>query len=119
MLHDSSTLHVSSIRMVIYVTAAMVFRLFLHYVTEEYLPRKSNLTRKVNIIPKKIDMGVLGLKEVEILELFRPLYGLCDAGYYCGETMMKHMINDLPCAERTEIPHNIIFTVVRRWLEFR
>lgn len=78
----------------------MGFRLFSHDVTQAYLQSKSNLTRKVFIRPKRKDMDVLGLRSGEIFELVWPLYGICDAGDYWGETMTTHLINDL-CMRQT------------------
>lgn len=96
MVHYTSALRVSSVRIVLSVSVVMWFRLFSHNVTEAYLQRKSNLTRKVNISPKHKYMDILGLKYGEIFELVKPLYVLCDVGDYWGETIMTHLINYLP-----------------------
>lgn len=38
---------------------------------------------------------MLKLKEGELFELERPLYVICDAGDYGGETIETHLINEL------------------------
>lgn len=84
MVHDVSTLIISSIRMVLSVVAVKVPRLFSHEITKAYLQSKPHLSRQVFIRQKERDREVLGLKYGHIFELLRPLYGLCDAGDYCG-----------------------------------
>lgn len=46
-LHDTATLHVSSMRLILSTAAVHGYRLFLHAVTQAYLQGKNNLTRKV------------------------------------------------------------------------
>ncbi len=36
-----------------------------------------------------------GIKPNEILLLQNPLYGICNAGVYCGATFSDHVLNDL------------------------
>lgn len=95
MVHDVSTLRVSSIRTVLSVAVIKGFRIFSHDVTQAYLQSKTNLTRKVYIRPKQEDRKVLGIKNGEVFRLVRPLYGLCDAGDYWTHTMETHLVNDL------------------------
>lgn len=95
MVHDTSTLRISSIRLILSIAAVMQFRCFSHDVTQAYLQSKSHLTREVYIRPKERDKEILGVKDGELFKLIRPLYGLCDAGDYWGETMTSHLINDL------------------------
>lgn len=95
MVHDASTLRFSSIRVVISVANILGVRLFSHDVTQAYLQSREKLSRKVYIQPKTEDLATFGLKDGDLLELQKPLYGLCDAGDYWGATIDEHLTNDL------------------------
>lgn len=109
LVHDMSTLRISSIRVIMSVAAVMKFRLFSHEVTQAYLQSKSHLTRKIFIRPKPQDRHVLGIKEGQAFELVRPLYGLCDAGDYWGDTMQTHLIKDLDMRQTNGDPELYIW----------
>lgn len=95
LVHDATSIRVSSIRILQSAAKVLGFRIFSHDVTQAYLQSRSNLSRKIYIRPKSKDLKTFGLREGELLELNRPLYGLCDAGDYWGNTMEQHLINDL------------------------
>lgn len=79
MLLYSITLWVYSIIVNLFLTEVMGFRIFSHYFTQAYLQIKTMLTHKLYIMPSKEDILVRLLKEKYIFELFRLLYGFCDA----------------------------------------
>lgn len=87
MLHDVSTLRISSIGILLSVFSTLGFRDFSHDVTQAYLQSKYKLTRIIYIKPKPQGRVILGLRDGDIFELVRPLYGLCDSGDYWVETM--------------------------------
>lgn len=76
MVHDVSTLRMSSIRIVLSTSAVVGLRLLWHDVTQAYLQSKSNLKREVYIRPKQRDRKILGIEDGVLFRLKRPLYGL-------------------------------------------
>lgn len=66
-VHDTSTPRASSIRLILFVSAVMRFRLFFHDVTQAYLQSKYELTRKIYVQPKKMELNIFGLKKVNYL----------------------------------------------------
>lgn len=94
-VHDTSTIRPSSIRIILSIAAILLLTLFSHDVTQTYLQSKDKLTRRVYIRVKKKDLETFGINEDELLELVKPLYGLCGAGDYWGITIEEHTINDL------------------------
>lgn len=95
MVHDTSTLRASSVRVILSVAAVKGFRIFSHDVNQAYVQSKDKLTRKIFVLPKKRDLEMLGVSEDELLELLMPLYGICDAGDYWGVTVEYHVEDDL------------------------
>lgn len=65
LVHDTSTLRISSIRIAVSISSVMRFRLFSHDVTQAYLQIKSNLSRNAFIRPKKDERKIFRLNEVE------------------------------------------------------
>ena len=53
------------------------------------------MTRKVFLLPNRADLKYFGLDEDKILELFKPLYGMTDAGNYWRVTVDRHVKHDL------------------------
>lgn len=94
-VHDTSTLRASSIRWILSAASIHKFRIFSHDVTQAYLQSKDKLTRKIFIKPKKKDLDTFQISPDYLLELIRPLYGVCDAGDYWGETIESHVVNDI------------------------
>lgn len=84
MIHDVSTIRISSIRTILTIASLLKFILFSHYVTQVYLQSKKNLSREVYIQPKVAGRDTFGLLECEIVQLIRPLYRLCVSGDYWG-----------------------------------
>lgn len=95
MVHDISTLSSSSVRLILSTASFYHFRIFPHDVTQACLQSKHKLTRKIYIKVRKRDLETFGLQENELLELNKPLYGLCDAGNYWSVTIEERIINDL------------------------
>lgn len=95
MVHDTSTLRSTSIRLIRSTAAIRNLRILSHNVTQAYLQSNHKLTRKIHIRFKKQHLKTFGLNEDDLLELNKPLYGLCDAGDYWGVTIDEHLINDL------------------------
>lgn len=94
-VYDSSTIRPSSVRVVLLIAAVCGFRLFLHDVTQAYTKSKHKLTREVYLRIHKRDLVTFDMQEDEILELLKPLYGLCNAGDYWAVALEEHIINDL------------------------
>lgn len=95
MVHDLSTLHQSSIRLILSVAAIYGFNIFSHDVTQAYLQSKDPFSRELYLDPKPCDRKYFKLGEHEVLKLLRPLYGTCDAGDYWNKTIHNHTTNDL------------------------
>lgn len=93
MVHDTNTLQTASIRLVLSTEAAKQFRLFSNDVTQAYLQSKHSLTRMIYINVKNNDLKTFGIGVDQLLELNKPLYGLCDAGDYWGATIERHITN--------------------------
>ena len=95
MVHNITTLRQSSTRIIVSVSAIKGFRLFSHDVRQAYLQSEDKLTRKVFLLPKKMDLKYFGLCEEDIFELLKPIYGMTDAGDYWGVTVDRHAKQDL------------------------
>lgn len=94
-VHDTAVLRVSSIRMILSAAAVHKMRIFSCDVSQAYLQSKDKLSRSVYIQPKRNDLALFGIKQGQLFELIRPLYGLCDAGDYWGHTIIDHLVNDI------------------------
>ena len=46
------------------------------------------------LLPKRADLKYFGLSEEDILEIFKPIYGMTDAGDYWGVTVDRHVKHD-------------------------
>lgn len=95
MVHEIATLRSSSIRLVLSVAAIQGFRIFSLDVNQAYVQSRDKMTRRIFILPKQEDLDIIGITEDELLQLLRPLYGVCDAGDYWGVTIHFHAERDL------------------------
>lgn len=77
MSHDIKILKAASVRMILIVAAIKGFGVHSHDVNQANIQRKDQKTRKVYIMPKAKDLGIIGITENELLELLSPLYGMC------------------------------------------
>lgn len=77
--HDLTSLHSTSTRLILTISATKSLRLFTHDVNQAYLQSKETLTRDVYLRPKVSDRHLFNVNEDELLKLDKPLYGLGDA----------------------------------------
>lgn len=70
MVHDTPTLLASSVRLILSVSAVLVFRIFSHDVNQAYVQSGDKLTRKKFLLPKEEDLETLGIRDDELLEVF-------------------------------------------------
>lgn len=103
-VHNLSTLRQRSTKMVVSTSAVRGYRLFAHDVNQSYLQSMENMTRDVYLQPRAADREYFGIGEDEVLQLVRPLYGICDAGDYWAATFTAHVENDLGMAPTTGDP---------------
>lgn len=94
MVHDTRSLCVSSIRIVLASAASLRFRVFSHDVKQAYVQSKYSMGRNVHVEPRLDDRHLFGLKQDETLESELPLNGVCDGGDYWGVTVYKHNVKD-------------------------
>ena len=91
LLHNTTTVRQSSIRVLLALAAIFGFRLWSIDVNNAYLQSASNLLRDVYLKPGKD----FELPSGHLLKLLRPLYGLADSGDYWNETFAQHIKQDL------------------------
>ena len=95
LIHNTTTLRQSSVRLLIAIAAICGFRLWSQDVTQAYLQSAEKRMRSVYMKPNKHDRGHFHMTEDQLLHLLRPLYGLNDAGDYWHSTFSSHMLTDL------------------------
>lgn len=95
MVHDASTLRFSSIRVFISVANVLGLRLFSHDIAQAYLQSRGKFSQKFYIHPKTEHLETSRLKDGDLLELQKPLYGSCDARDSWGATIDQHLTNNL------------------------
>jgi hypothetical protein len=83
LVHSSTTLKQSSIRLILATASIMSFYVISADVIQPYLQSASELKRKVFGKPNCVD-----LKPVELLLIMKPLYGLADSGHYWAQTFV-------------------------------
>ena len=91
-VHDSQTVHASSVRIVVCLAAIFGFEIWSSDVKLAYLQSSEPMTRRVFI---KNPAPQFGLEEDQCLELLKPLYGLSDSGDSWHATLDKHLVRDL------------------------
>lgn len=113
MVHDASSLRVTSIRVILFVAEILDFRLFSHEVTQAYLQSKYMMTQDAYITPKLCDRPLFGPGDGEVLKLRMPLYGIFDAGNYWGVTVNEHTLNYLGTLPAPDDPALYVYKVPR------
>eukprot|EP00170_Pyropia_yezoensis_P002385 contig_10001_g2389 len=103
-VHNLSTLRQRSTRMVMSTSAVRGFRIFAHDVNQSYVQSVEKMTRDVYLQPRAADREYYGIGEDEVLQLVRPLYGICDAGVYWVATFSAHVEDDLGMVPTTGDP---------------
>ena len=91
-VHDSQTVHASSIRILVAIAAIFGFIVWSSDVKLAYLQSREPMNRRVFIRDPAIQFG---LEDGQYLELLKPLYGLSDSGDSWHATLSKHLANDL------------------------
>lgn len=94
-VHNTTTLRQSSVKIILSTCAVRNFRVFSHDVTQAYLQSDEELGREVYLRPRKHDLSFFGISEGQVLRLVRALYGITDAGDYWNSTMDNHIKTDL------------------------
>lgn len=90
-VHNSTTLHQRSMRIILSIAAMHQFQVWSHDITQAYPQSDSPLLRGVYILPP----SELNMPEHTALKLVKPLYGLADSGDYWGSTSSRHHKIDL------------------------
>jgi hypothetical protein len=112
LIHDSSVSKAECTRMILSLAAIFGFRISSSDVTQAYVQSTHNLTRDLIINPE----GAIELPADHVLKLFKPLYGLCDAGDHWSRTYHKHLMEDLKLKPTVNDPA-LFFKAVHEKLE--
>jgi Reverse transcriptase (RNA-dependent DNA polymerase) len=96
-VHDSASVQQGSVRLLVALSSILGYRIWTEDVSTAYLQSTTPLLRKVYMDVGK-DAGVFDLSPGELLQILRPLYGLCDSGDYWGATFDAHHRDDLGMA---------------------
>ncbi len=91
LVHDSTNVRQSSVRLLIALAAIMGFDVWTEYISQAYLQSASKLLQEVYLRPNKHLQAPVGY----ILKLLRPLYGLADSGDYWDATFAEHLKKNL------------------------
>ncbi len=91
LVHNSTNLKQSSVRILVALAAIFGFRLWSQDVSQAYLQSAEKLMREVYARPTK----EFCLPSDQLLRLLKPLYGLPDSGDYWHSTFAKHLRDDL------------------------
>ena len=96
LVHNTTTLKQSSVRMLVAIAAIFGFKLWSQDVSQAYLQSAEKLMREVYLKPNRRDAEKhFHLNEKQLLRLLKPLYGLADSGDYWHVTFANHIKNDL------------------------
>jgi Reverse transcriptase (RNA-dependent DNA polymerase) len=89
-LHDTATVRHGYIRLLVALETLFEYPVWIIDVDQAYLQAAEPLNRKIYIAPKDI----IELKQDELLQVVKLLYGIAESGDYWGETVRSHLIND-------------------------
>jgi hypothetical protein len=90
LVHNSTTLKQSSIRIITALASILVFLVWSTYIKQAYLQSAEDLKREIYVRP-----DVMKLPPYELFQVVKPLYGLADSGDYWHETLTAHHITKL------------------------
>lgn len=79
LIHDTNTIRLSCIRIVLSVASILGMRLFCHDVTQAYLQSMENSPEESEFIRKSQKWRAFGLSADKLFEIHILLYGLWDA----------------------------------------
>lgn len=91
LVHSSSNLKQSSIRILLSIAALFGFHIWSQDVSQAYLQSAERLMRDIYVKPSK----EFRLPKDTLLKLLKPLYGLSDSGDYWYSTFTRHLKDDL------------------------
>jgi hypothetical protein len=91
MLHDTATVRHVYIRLLVALATLFGYPVWTIDVDQAYLQAAEPLMRKIYIIPQE---GI-ELRQNELLQVLKPLYGIAESGDYWGETVRSHHLKDL------------------------
>lgn len=94
-VHDTVMLQATSIFLILSTSCILNFHMFSHDVTQAYIQSRYKLCKKIYTKPKREDLVLFGLDEGQVLKLFKPFYGICEAGDYWNITTDEYIIKDL------------------------
>ena len=94
-VHDAPCLRQETVRLVVSFSAIMSYRLGSIDFRQAYLQSEYTFSRKIFIRPKPEDRDTLGISKGELLQLRKPLYGICDSGDYWNTTFFKFVKEEL------------------------
>lgn len=95
LVHNSATLHQSSTKLLLSLSAIIGFRVWNQDITQAYTQSALALMSTIFSQPSKKDLQFFEMPSEQVLQLLRPLYGIADAGNYWNATMVKHMLIEL------------------------
>ena len=91
LVHTSSNLKQSSIRVLLCLAALFGFNVWSQDVSQAYLQSAEKLMRDIYVKPTKD----FHLSKDSLLKLLKPLYGLSDSGDYWHATFTRHLRDEL------------------------
>lgn len=83
-VHSTPTLRQSSTRIILSAAAVLNYLISMIDFVQAYLQSKEKLSRRIYLKIREKDRQYFGLRTGQLLELQKPLYGICDSGDYWG-----------------------------------
>ena len=94
-VHDAPSLRQATVKLIVSFAANKGFNIGCMDFRQAYLQSEETMSRRIFIQPKKRDLEIIGINEGEVLELSKPLYGICDSGDYWSTTFFKFVKKEL------------------------